>query len=171
MNNGLGGQNRADRVALEANGLAALLAIPPSLRKWGMRVTVYGGSVVSDVNGIWTLLYNNYDTNKAENKNWVKLNFNIGVWNMTTTPTKLVSLDQTIKSTQLWTIDWERIIKVTAIVQNDALDSLYMLNGADGGAIVTSAGIDLNRLTGGVFDNTNYGSIAINRGVVHIDVA
>lgn len=92
---------------------------------------------------------------------------NIGDWDMDSTAFILV--DPGIA-------DWKKIRSISVILRNDADTTYYKLESADSsgnsqGYIgeISSLGIAVNRITGGVFDSTDFNATSYNRGWLTIE--
>jgi hypothetical protein len=93
--------------------------------------------------------------------------FNIGDWNMNTTNTVVVDPS----------LSGSKIYAVKAMIRGDAPTGIYYPldgTGLTGGTVTpqggvqswSASGITLNRLTGGMFDDTNFETTSYNRGYV-----
>jgi len=98
--------------------------------------------------------------------------FQIGTWNMDSSPTKFVPIAG---------IDDTKIVELSAFIISDTGSGVYnkpidyidilsgspTLSGIPSGSIKTSGGVvAIDRVTGGVFDSTDYNSTSQNRGYV-----
>lgn len=102
-------------------------------------------------------------------KGTIKQVVNIGDWNMDSTASVSVTLP--------FGVVIDNVVSIQATIRNDAASSISMLNSVSGGVlqggiqILSGATIQLERLTGGSFDNASFDSTGFNRGYVVIESA
>jgi len=91
------------------------------------------------------------------NGNYKTITVDIGAWDMDTTASLSVAHGQTLAF----------IRNVTAIVKNDA-GTLYMNLNTAGAVSWDATNVILDRTAAGIFDSTDYDSVASTRGFIQI---